>query len=117
MVGLRAELAAAIVGDIAYRDVHPILADSDHGTRQAWIQTLKEIQSRKPEIVIAAHRREDAIDDAGPLADTIAYVELADRLLADGPSAAQFIARMVEANPTRANVTTVVFGAAMLGLQ
>ncbi|MFD3497096.1 MBL fold metallo-hydrolase [Streptomyces sp. NPDC058678] len=111
------ELAAAIVGDIAYNDVHPILADSDHGIRQAWIQTLNEIQSRKPEIVIAAHRREDAIDDASPLADTIAYVELADRLLADGPSAAQFIARMVEANPTRANGTTVVFGAAMLGLQ
>ena len=34
------DLKAVIVGDIAYNDVHPTLVDSDHHTRQDWIDTL-----------------------------------------------------------------------------
>ena len=111
------DLKAVIVGDIAYNDVHPTLVDSDHHTRQDWIDTLVGVQALKPEIVVAAHRREDAANDAQVLADTISYIEEADRLLAEGPSAAQFIEHMLAAHPTRLNVTTLVYSAALLGLK
>ncbi len=111
------DLGAVMVGDIAYNDVHPTLVDSDHHTRQSWIDTLVGVQALKSEIVVAAHRREDAANDAQVLADTISYIEEADRLLAEGPSAAQFVEHMLAAHPTRLNVTTLVYGAARLGLK
>ena len=111
------ELKAVIVGDIAYNDVHPTLIDSDHDKRKAWIDTLTEIQALAPEIVVAAHRREDAPNDARVLADTISYLEEANRVLAGEPSAAEFIGHMLTAHPTRQNVTTVIYSAATLGLK
>lgn len=110
------DLKAVIVGDIAYNDVHPTLIDSDHETRQAWIHTLTELQTLNPDIVVAAHRRQDATDDAQVLADTIAYLQDADRVLATGPRAAQFVEHMLAAHPTRLNVTTLLYGAVVLGL-
>ena len=110
------ELKAVIVGDIAYNDVHPTLIDSDHDKREAWIDTLAEIQALAPEIVVAAHRREDAPNDARVLADTISYLEEANRVLAGEPSAAEFIGHMLAAHPTRQNVTTVIYSAIVLGL-
>lgn len=111
------DLKAVIVGDIAYNDVHPTLVDSDHHSRQAWIDTLAGIQALEPEIVVAGHRREDAANNAQVLADTISYLEEADRVLAEGPSAAQFIEHMLAAHPTRLNVTTLIYSAAVLGLK
>jgi glyoxylase-like metal-dependent hydrolase (beta-lactamase superfamily II) len=113
------ELSAVVVGDIAYNDVHVPLLDSAPETRTGWIATLKEIQSRSPRTVVASHRKADAVNDASPLAKTIEYVELGDELLSADPrpSLAEFVARMVEANPTRANVTTPVYSGNILGLR
>ena len=71
----------------------------------------------RPEIVVAAHRREDAPNDARALSDTISYIREADRVPADGPSAAQFIEHMLMAHPTRLNVTTLIYSTALLGLK
>ncbi|WP_406497223.1 MBL fold metallo-hydrolase [Streptomyces sp. NBC_01604] len=110
-------LSAVMVGDIAYNDVHPTLVTSDHQKRLAWIQTLSEIQDLKPDIVVAAHQRPDAPDNARVLADTIAYIKDADRVLEGEPTAAQFIEHMLESHPTRLNPTTVIYSAAALGLK
>ncbi|MBT2457268.1 MBL fold metallo-hydrolase [Streptomyces sp. ISL-86] len=110
-------LSAVMVGDIAYNDVHPTLVTSDHQKRLAWIQTLSQIQDLKPEIVVAAHQRPEAPDNAQVLADTIAYIQEADRVLEGDPTAAQFIEHMLEAHPTRLNPTTVLYSAAALGLK
>ncbi len=111
------DLKAVIVGDIAYNDVHPSLVTSDHHKRRAWIDTLAGIQALEPVIVVAAHRREDSANDAQVLAGTISYLEEADRVLAEGPSVAQFIEHMLAAHPTRLNVTTLIYSAAALGLK
>ncbi|MGW0581984.1 MBL fold metallo-hydrolase [Streptomyces sp. NPDC002920] len=111
------DLSAVIVGDIAYNDVHPTLIGSDHESRLAWIQTLSQIQDLKPSIVVAAHRRSDATNNAEVLADTIAYLQKVDRLLAGEPTAVQFIEQMIEAYPTRLNISTLLYGAALLGLK
>jgi glyoxylase-like metal-dependent hydrolase (beta-lactamase superfamily II) len=111
------ELEAVIVGDIAYNDVHCALMDSDHDKRREWIDTLNEVQALHPKIVVAAHRRTNAPDDARVLCDTIAYIEEADQLLAGNPSAAHFVEQMLKSNPTRINTATLLYGAAALGLQ
>jgi glyoxylase-like metal-dependent hydrolase (beta-lactamase superfamily II) len=111
------ELEAVIVGDIAYNDVHCALMGSNHDTRREWIDTLSEVQALHPKIVIAAHRRTDAPNDAQVLSDTIAYIEEADQLLAENPSAAYFVEHMLKSNPTRLNTATLLYGAAALGLQ
>ncbi|BCJ49387.1 MBL fold metallo-hydrolase [Actinoplanes sp. NBRC 14428] len=111
------ELAAVIVGDIAYDEVHLPLYDSDPGSRRRWIRTIRDVQAVDPEIVVAAHRRAGARTGATVLQKTIDYLEEADRLLADGPTASGFTARMRSAHPTRLNLTTLIFSAALLGLE
>ena len=113
------ELSAVIVGDIAYNDVHAALIESTPETRKDWIATLKEVQSRNPQVVVASHRKVDAVNDAGSLTKTIEYVELGDKLLGADPrpSLAEFVAQMIEANPTRANATTAIYSGASHGLQ
>ncbi|MDA2892393.1 MBL fold metallo-hydrolase [Mycolicibacterium sp. BiH015] len=110
------ELDAVIVGDIAYNDVHCALMGTDHEARRQWIGTIEKVQARHPKIVVAAHRREGAPEDARVLSDTIAYLEQADRLLAEGASAGEFVERMSQLNPTRLNVSTLMYGAVALGL-
>lgn len=110
------ELEAVIVGDIAYNDVHCALVNIDHEKRRQWISTLKEVQALHPEIVIAGHRRADAPDDSRALVDTIAYIEQADRLLEQNPSAVDFSRHMLMSHPTRLNASTVLFSAVSLGL-
>ena len=112
-------LSAAVVGDIADNDVHVPLLESAPEARAGWIATLEEVQGRDPRIVVASHRKADAVDDADPLARTIGYVEFGDALLnADPrPSLAEFVARVAEAHPTRANPTTPIYSAALLGLR
>ncbi|MEW5808889.1 MAG: MBL fold metallo-hydrolase [Actinomycetota bacterium] len=111
------ELEAVIVGDIAYNDVHCALMGSDHEKRRQWIATLERVQARHPKIVVAAHRRDGSPDDARVLSDTITYLEQADRLLAEDPGAAEFVEQMLTLNPTRLNTSTLLYGAAALGLR
>ena len=112
------ELSAAIVGDIAYNGVHMPLFETSEA-RKNWIATVEEVQSRQPRIVVASHRKPGAVNDAGSLAETIDYLELGDRLLTADPrpSLAEYVSQMVEANPTRVNVSTAIYTAAAQGLQ
>jgi glyoxylase-like metal-dependent hydrolase (beta-lactamase superfamily II) len=110
------ELQAVIVGDIAYNDVHCALMETDHARRLQWIETIKEVQALDPKVVMVGHRRAGAPDDPRILADTIAYLEEADRLLQAEPDAADFVGRMLRSHPNRLNAGTVMFGAAFLGL-
>ncbi|TRW77592.1 MBL fold metallo-hydrolase [Mycolicibacterium sp. 018/SC-01/001] len=110
------ELDAVIVGDIAYNDVHCALMGSDHTMRRQWIATIEGVAARHPETVVAAHRREGAQDDARILSDTIAYLDDADRMLAEDPTAEEFVEQMLRRHPTRVNTSTLLFGAATLGL-
>ena len=110
-------LDTVIVGDIAYNDVHCALMETDHQRRLRWVDTLREIQALDPQVVIASHRRLGGPDDARALSDTITYIEHADRLLETNPNAAEFVQQMLGSFPSRLNASTVMFGAAFLGLR
>ncbi|MET3811045.1 MBL fold metallo-hydrolase [Arthrobacter sp. UYEF3] len=111
------ELQAVIVGDIAYGDVHPTLVDSTPETRRNWIKTLESIQILKPEIVVPAHRSAESDLGSEVLDATIAYVRDANELLATNPTAEEFTTKMLEAHPDRINLSTLLFGTALLGLR
>jgi hypothetical protein len=112
-------LSAAIVGDIAYNDVHIPLFELDPDTRKDWVDAVEEIQGRNPRLVIASHRKTDAIDDALALSRTVEYLQLGDALLSADPrpNLADFVAQMIAAHPTRANQTTLIYSGVMQGLK
>jgi hypothetical protein len=109
------ELQAIIVGDIAYNDVRCALMETDYAKRLQWIETIEEIQALDPR-PCWPRRRADAPDDPRILADTIAYLEGADRLLHGEPDAADSVGQMLRSHPNRLKAGTVMFGAAFLGL-
>lgn len=109
-------LGAIIVGDIVYNLVHPTLIDSDHDKRSAWIQTLSDLLDLKPQIVVASHRTPDSVNDIHAIEDTIAYLRQANHFLAEKPSTAEFIAKMMAAFPSHNNLSTLFVGAAALRL-
>ncbi|MEM7290057.1 MAG: MBL fold metallo-hydrolase [Pseudomonadota bacterium] len=109
-------LNTIITGDIAYNEVHPTLIDSDQKKRTAWIKTLNDLLALNPEVVVASHRTPDSVNDINAIKQTIAYLEDANRLIEEGITTAQFIAKMVAAYPSHKNLSTLIFGAASLGL-
>ncbi len=110
-------LNALIVGDIAYNEVHPTLIDSNHKTRAAWIKTLSDLLALNPEIVVASHRTPDSINDVNAIKKTMAYLEDANRFLAETATTAQFIEKMLTAYPSYQNPTTLFVGAASQGIE
>jgi glyoxylase-like metal-dependent hydrolase (beta-lactamase superfamily II) len=101
------ELGALIVGDIAYNDVHVNVASTDHAKRLAWVDSLRALAGLRPQAVVAAHRRPDAADTAQAIADTIAYIEDFDEILARKLPVPDTIAAMLHRHPSRLNITTV----------
>jgi glyoxylase-like metal-dependent hydrolase (beta-lactamase superfamily II) len=57
-------LAAAIVGDIAFNQVHLSLRATDAQSRKAWIETLRFIEERTPCIVVAGHKNDPGLPDS-----------------------------------------------------
>jgi glyoxylase-like metal-dependent hydrolase (beta-lactamase superfamily II) len=56
-------LAAAIVGDIAFNQVHLSLRATDAQSRKAWQETLRLVQERHPRIVVAGHKNHPELPD------------------------------------------------------
>jgi glyoxylase-like metal-dependent hydrolase (beta-lactamase superfamily II) len=108
------ELAAIVAGDIAYNGVHMRLGDTDHDKRMAWIQTLSELAALQPRIVVAAHRRPEAANGPGILAECVDYIFDFDRFLTEGVRARELIRRMVAAYPERISLSTLYTAAYML---
>ena len=88
-------LAAAIVGDIAFGQVHLSLRATDAQSRTAWRQTLRLIQERHPRIVVAGHKHHpDLPDTPDVLAFNEAYLAEFETALAASRSAAELVAAM-----------------------
>lgn len=110
-------LNALVVGDIAYNEVHPTLIESDHDKRVAWINTLYDLLELNPQIVVASHRNPDSANDINAIRKTIAYLEDANRFLAEQITTAEFIGKMIAAYPSYQNLSTLFVGAGSLGLE
>ncbi|HKQ66247.1 MAG TPA: MBL fold metallo-hydrolase [Methylomirabilota bacterium] len=93
-------LAAAIVGDIAFNQVHLSLRATDAQSRKAWIETLRSIEARKPRIVVAGHKNDPALPDSPDvLAFNKAYLAEFEVALAASHNARELVAAMKQKFP------------------
>jgi glyoxylase-like metal-dependent hydrolase (beta-lactamase superfamily II) len=76
-----------VAGDAAYNGVHLHLAESpDQQKRQEWIAALDKMESLKPRVVIAGHKRVGNVDSPRILGETREYIR-------DGPCASMSLVR------------------------
>ena len=93
-------LAAAIVGDIAFNQVHLSLRATDARSRKAWQETLRLVQERNPRIVVAGHKnRPELPDTPDVLAFNKAYLVEFEAALAASHNAGELIAAMKQKFP------------------
>ncbi len=93
-------LAAAIVGDIAFNQVHLSLRATDAQSRKAWQETLRLVQERHPRIVVAGHKNHAELPDTPDvLAFNSAYLTEFEAALAASHSAGELIAAMKQKFP------------------
>ena len=71
------------------------------------IETLRGVAGLHPEIVIAAHRRPDAVNGPQALDESIAYIEDMDRLCSTPISVGDLIQGMLALHGDRLNITTL----------
>ena len=93
-------LAAAIVGDIAFNQVHLSLRATDPQSRKAWRETLRLVQARHPRLVVAGHKNDPALPDTPDvLAFNEAYLTEFETALAASRSASELVAAMKQKFP------------------
>jgi len=93
-------LAAAIVGDIAFNQVHLSLRATDADSRKAWQETLRLVQERNPRIVVAGHKnRAELPDTPDVLAFNRAYLTEFEAALAASHNAGELVAAMKQKFP------------------
>src|SRR4029453_15401292 len=93
-------LAAAIVGDIAFNQVHLSLRATDARSRKAWQETLRLVHERNPRIVVAGHKNRPELPDAPDvLTFNKAYLVEFEAALAASHNAGELIAAMKQRFP------------------
>ena len=93
-------LAAAIVGDIAFNQVHLSLRATDAESRKAWLETLRRIEERNPRIVVAGHKNDAGLADTPDvLAFNKAYLAEFEIALAASHNAGELVAAMKQKFP------------------
>jgi hypothetical protein len=93
-------LDAAMVGDIAFNQVHLSLRATDAQSRKAWRETLRLVQARHPRIVVAGHKRHPGLPDTPDvLTFNEAYLDAFEAALAASRSAIELTAAMKQKFP------------------
>ncbi len=92
-----------VAGDVAYNDVHLYLAESNANTRREWIAALDAIESLKPRVVIAGHKKPEKNDSPGIIEETRQYICDFERLARMTTTARELYDEMLQLYPNRAN--------------
>ena len=93
-------LAAAIVGDIAFNQVHLSLRATDAQSRKAWQETLRLVRGRNPRIVVAGHKNHPELPDTPDvLTFNETYLVEFEAALAASHNAGELVAAMKQKFP------------------
>lgn len=95
-------IRTAIVGDLAYNNVHVWLAEADADRRAAWLANLAKVKALGPTTVVAGHETPEAKRTAKVLDDTTAYIKDFEVALAAAKDAADLQAKMTKKHPKKA---------------
>src|SRR5215470_4912507 len=93
-------LGAAMVGDIAFNQVHLSLRATDTQSRKAWQETLRLVRERNPRIVVAGHKNRPDLPDTPDVLDfNSAYLTEFESALAASHTASELVAAMKQKFP------------------
>ncbi len=87
-------LKAIVCGDTVYDNVNVWVLETDRAARERWAQTLDEIASLRPEIVVAGHAEMNSRNGPGSISFTKKYLAAYDRALETSKSADEVIAKI-----------------------
>jgi len=93
-------LQAVLASDLVFNGVHPWLGNSDPASRAAWRRTLQQLESRRPRVVVAGHKRVvDSPDDPEVLRQMDQYLADFDSLRQVSASGPELYQAMVGRYP------------------
>jgi glyoxylase-like metal-dependent hydrolase (beta-lactamase superfamily II) len=71
------DIDVVVAGDSIYNEMHPMLGLSTPDEWAAWLQTIDRVESLRPKMIVAGHRRPDGDDYAVEtmIAETRAYLQ------------------------------------------
>ncbi|WP_328419631.1 MBL fold metallo-hydrolase [Micromonospora sp. NBC_00389] len=96
-------LGLVVAGDVVYNDVHLYLAEAGNDGIQSWYAALKMVNSLRPCVVIAGHKRDGADDDLTNVEETRRYLEEVEAAAQRTGSAEELYAAIIERYPDRIN--------------
>jgi len=107
------ELAAVIVGDVAYNEIHQMMAFSGPAEWDRWTASVESIRSLQPKIVIAGHKKPDTGDDEVDriLDGTRDYIRDFAEAAKSASSVEVLVGAMRAKYPDRGNLTTLMVSA------
>jgi glyoxylase-like metal-dependent hydrolase (beta-lactamase superfamily II) len=97
-------ISLVVAGDLAYNDVHQYFAESlTHQKRMEWIAALDKVETLKPRVVVAGHKRETNSDGPNIIDETRQYIRDFDRLIDNTASTKELYDEMLALYPDRLN--------------
>jgi glyoxylase-like metal-dependent hydrolase (beta-lactamase superfamily II) len=108
------QVRALIAGDVAYNQIHPMLALANRSQIDAWIDSLGGLRELGLRTVVAGHKEPAASDDdlATILDGTQKYLRDFIDASENSSNAAALVAAMIELYPAYGNRTTLMYSAA-----
>jgi glyoxylase-like metal-dependent hydrolase (beta-lactamase superfamily II) len=100
-------LAAVVTGDLAYNEVHMMIAETGDAERARWIANLDEVAALEPTFVVAGHKKVENNNDPKIIGESQQYLRDFSRIVAEETTAADIVARMVERYRDWGNLRTL----------
>ena len=106
-------LDAVIAGDVAYNQIHQMLALGGPAEWAKWIASVDIIERLHPRIVVAGHKKPEAPDDEAKkiLNGTRSYIQDFAEAARSGGTVEEIVAAMRSKYPDHGNLTTLLFSA------
>jgi glyoxylase-like metal-dependent hydrolase (beta-lactamase superfamily II) len=106
-------LDAVVAGDVAYNQIHQMLALGGPAEWDKWIESVGIIERLRPRIVVAGHKKPEARDDEADriLSTTRTYIRDFAEAFRSSATADEIVAAMRSKYPDHGNLTTLMFSA------
>src|SRR5262245_3841641 len=107
------EIDVVVAGDSIYNEIHPMLGFARPAEWQDWLETVDIVESLKPRMIVADHRRPDGDDYAVDrmIAQTRSYIKDFAAAYEVAKDADQLVSAMTAQYPNHGNLWTLEFSA------
>ena len=99
--------AAVVGGDVVYKGVHMMTAETDEKTREAWIASLDAVAALNPKIVVAGHKSVGAPDLPESIGASQQYLRDFSRIVDEEDSVEDVVNAMLKLHGDRDNPRTL----------